>query len=58
MTLAEKVNMTSGVQGPCQANAGSVPRLGIPSFCYNDGREHNNRVSPFSHAVVLGPCRS
>lgn len=39
MTLDEKLNITSGRLGPCQANSGSVPRLGIPSFCYNDGRE-------------------
>lgn len=39
MTLAEKVNLTSGTTGPCQANSGSVARLGIPSLCYNDGRE-------------------
>jgi hypothetical protein len=39
MTLHEKINLTSGVSGPCQANSGSVPRLGVPSFCYNDGRE-------------------
>lgn len=39
MTLEEKLNVTSGRLGPCQANSGSVPRLGIPSFCYNDGRE-------------------
>lgn len=39
MTLEEKLNVTSGRLGPCQANSGSIPRLGIPSFCYNDGRE-------------------
>lgn len=39
MTVVEKVNITSGVVGPCQANSGSVPRLGVPSLCYNDGRE-------------------
>lgn len=39
MTLEEKLNVTSGRLGPCQANSGSVPRLGIPAFCYNDGRE-------------------
>ncbi|TXT15566.1 hypothetical protein VHUM_00069 [Vanrija humicola] len=37
MTVVEKVNITSGVVGPCQANSGSVPRLGVPSLCYNDG---------------------
>lgn len=39
MTMEEKLNITSGHWGPCQANSGSVERLGIPSFCYNDGRE-------------------
>lgn len=39
MTLPEKLNLTSGRLGPCQANSGSVPRLGIPSLCFNDGRE-------------------
>jgi len=39
MTLEEKLNLTSGHAGPCQANAGAVPRLGVPAFCYNDGRE-------------------
>ncbi|KAL1413642.1 hypothetical protein Q8F55_001420 [Vanrija albida] len=37
MTVVEKVNITSGVLGPCQANSGAVPRLGVPSLCYNDG---------------------
>jgi hypothetical protein len=33
MTLAEKVNLTTGVgelMGPCVGNTGSVPRFGIP----------------------------
>ncbi|BEI80906.1 hypothetical protein CcaverHIS002_0200660 [Cutaneotrichosporon cavernicola] len=37
MSMDEKLNITSGRTGPCQANSGSVERLGIPSFCYNDG---------------------
>jgi beta-glucosidase len=37
MTLYEKVNVTSAFPGPCQANSGSVPRLGIPGLCFNDG---------------------
>lgn len=49
MTLEEKLNVTSGRLGPCQANSGSVPRLGIPSFCYNDGRECRHR-----HAQAAG----
>ncbi|KAI1092471.1 glycoside hydrolase family 3 protein [Rostrohypoxylon terebratum] len=36
MTLAEKVNITAGT-GPCVGNTGSVPRLGIPNLCLQDG---------------------
>ncbi|WVF67569.1 hypothetical protein IAT40_002327 [Kwoniella sp. CBS 6097] len=37
MTLEEKVNLTTAMTGPCQANSGGVPRLGIPGLCFNDG---------------------
>lgn len=40
MTLAEKVNVTTAVgweNGRCVGNTGPVPRLGIPSFCAQDG---------------------
>lgn len=40
MTILEKVNLTTGTgfaSGPCSGNTGSVPRLGIPSFCLQDG---------------------
>ncbi|WWC90596.1 uncharacterized protein L201_005532 [Kwoniella dendrophila CBS 6074] len=37
MTLEEKVNLTTAVIGPCQANSGGVPRLGISGLCFNDG---------------------
>ncbi|KAF5350817.1 hypothetical protein D9758_010381 [Tetrapyrgos nigripes] len=37
MTLAEKVNVTSGILGPCVGNLGGVPRLGIEGFCLEDG---------------------
>ncbi|WWD19167.1 hypothetical protein CI109_103625 [Kwoniella shandongensis] len=37
MTIEEKVNLTTAVLGPCQANSGGVPRLGIPGLCFNDG---------------------
>lgn len=48
MSVDEKLNITSGRTGPCQANSGSVERLGIPSFCYNDGRESllTERLTP------------
>lgn len=40
LTVTEKVNLTTGTgwgSGPCVGNTGSVPRLGIPSFCLQDG---------------------
>ncbi|WVQ72131.1 hypothetical protein IAR50_001676 [Cryptococcus sp. DSM 104548] len=37
MTTQEKVNLTTAVTGPCQANSGGVSRLGIPGICFNDG---------------------
>ncbi|KAK0647541.1 putative beta-glucosidase E [Lasiodiplodia hormozganensis] len=40
MTLAEKVNVTTGVgwsMGMCVGNTGPVPRLGFPSLCLQDG---------------------
>ncbi|KKY20941.1 putative beta-glucosidase [Phaeomoniella chlamydospora] len=39
MTLAEKVNMTSGTgiyMGPCVGNTGSALRFGIPNLCLED----------------------
>ena len=40
MTLPEKVNVTTGVgwsMEMCVGNTGSVPRLGFPSLCLQDG---------------------
>lgn len=40
MTLAEKVNLTTGVgelMGPCVGNTGSALRFGIPRLCLQDG---------------------
>lgn len=40
MSILEKVNLTTGIgygSGPCSGNTGSVPRLGIPSLCLQDG---------------------
>lgn len=40
MSIQEKVNLTTGTgwgSGPCVGNTGSVPRLGIPSLCLQDG---------------------
>lgn len=36
MTLAEKVNITSGVVGPCVGNTGEVSRFNIPSLCLEE----------------------
>jgi beta-glucosidase len=39
MTLAEKVNLTSGtgyLMGPCVGNTGSALRFGIPNLCLQD----------------------
>ncbi|KAF5331798.1 hypothetical protein D9758_016866 [Tetrapyrgos nigripes] len=37
MTLEEKVNLTTGIDGRCAGNLGGVPRLGIEPFCLEDG---------------------
>lgn len=40
MSIPEKVNLTIGTgwgSGPCLGNTGSVPRLGIPNLCLQDG---------------------
>ncbi|CAI5756194.1 unnamed protein product [Candida verbasci] len=40
MSITEKVNLTTGTgwgSGPCVGNTGSVPRLGIPNLCLQDG---------------------
>ncbi|THU82334.1 glycoside hydrolase [Dendrothele bispora CBS 962.96] len=57
MTLEEKVNMTSGVPGRCVGNLGGVPRLGINSFCLEDGPAgprpvHGVSQFPAGHATA------
>lgn len=37
MTLEEKANLTSGVNGPCAGQLGSVERLGLNFTCLLDG---------------------
>lgn len=37
MTLSEKANLTSGILARCAGTLGSVPRLGIPETCLQDG---------------------
>jgi beta-glucosidase len=54
MTLAEKVNLTSGtgyLMGPCVGNTGSALRFGIPNLCLQDSalgvaRTDNNTAFP------------
>ncbi|OJJ80927.1 beta-glucosidase [Aspergillus glaucus CBS 516.65] len=36
LTLEEKVNVTGGFDGACAGNSGAVPRLSIPSLCFQD----------------------
>ncbi|POR31033.1 Beta-glucosidase [Tolypocladium paradoxum] len=54
MTLAEKTNITGGtgifMGARCNGNTGSVPRLGIPQLCLNDG---HNGVRQADHVTVF-----
>ncbi|KAK7457801.1 hypothetical protein VKT23_010141 [Stygiomarasmius scandens] len=57
MTLAEKVNVTSGVPGRCVGNLGGVPRLGIGRLCLEDGPAgvrpvHGVSQFPAGHATA------
>jgi beta-glucosidase len=37
LTLEEKSNMVTGTPGPCVGNIVSIPRLGFPGLCLQDG---------------------
>ncbi|KAI1103244.1 glycoside hydrolase family 3 protein [Jackrogersella minutella] len=54
MTLAEKVNITAG---PCVGNTGSVPRLGVPQFCLQDGPlgvRTTDNITAFPAGITTG----
>ncbi|KAI1444831.1 glycoside hydrolase family 3 protein [Annulohypoxylon stygium] len=60
MTLAEKVNITAGTglfMGPCVGNTGSVPRLGIPNLCLQDGPlgvRTTDNITAFPAGITTG----
>jgi beta-glucosidase len=60
MTLAEKVNLTSGIgymMGPCVGNTGSAPRFGIPSLCLQDGAlgiASTDGITAFNPGISVG----
>ncbi|KAJ5105382.1 hypothetical protein NUU61_002729 [Penicillium alfredii] len=60
MTLAEKVNMTSGTgffMGPCVGQTGSAPRFGIPNICLQDsplGIRNSDHNTAFPPGITVG----
>lgn len=60
MTLAEKVNMTSGIgflMGRCTGMTGSALRFGIPSFCLQDsplGVARTDNITAFPAGISTG----
>ncbi|ANB13095.1 hypothetical protein AWJ20_1374 [Sugiyamaella lignohabitans] len=60
LTLAEKVNITSGIgwmMGPCLGNTGDVPRLNFSGFCLQDGPlgvRSTDYISAFPAALTAG----
>lgn len=60
MTIVEKVNLTTGTgwgSGPCVGNTGSVPRLGIPNLCLQDGPNgvrYTDFVTNFPSGLAAG----
>ncbi|KAI2629079.1 glycoside hydrolase family 3 protein [Hypomontagnella submonticulosa] len=56
MTLAEKVNVTAGT-GRCVGNTGSVPRLGLPELCLQDGPlgvRTTDNITAFPAGITTG----
>ncbi|KAI0835369.1 glycoside hydrolase family 3 protein [Hypoxylon sp. FL0890] len=56
MTVAEKVNITAGT-GPCVGNTGSVPRLGLPQLCLQDGPlgvRATDNITAFPAGITTG----
>lgn len=60
MTLAEKVNLTSGTgifMGPCSGQSGSASRLGVPQLCYQDsalGIRNGDHSTMFPAGITVG----
>ncbi|KAE8356472.1 putative beta-glucosidase F [Aspergillus coremiiformis] len=60
MTLAEKVNLTSGtgeLMGRCAGQTGSALRLGIPSLCLHDsplGIHNTDQNTAFPAGITVG----
>ncbi|KAJ7647678.1 putative beta-glucosidase [Roridomyces roridus] len=55
MTIAEKVNVTTGFNGNCVGQTGQVPRLGLTALCLEDGPlgvRPVRRVSQFPAGVT------
>ena len=60
MTLAEKVNLTSGTgifMGPCAGQTGSALRFGIPNLCLHDsplGVRNSDHNTAFPAGITVG----
>ncbi|KAI3322991.1 glycoside hydrolase family 3 protein [Xylariaceae sp. AK1471] len=60
MTIAEKVNITGGTglyMGRCVGNSGSVPRLGFPNLCLQDGPlgvRTTDNITAFPAGITTG----
>ncbi|KJZ74992.1 Putative beta-glucosidase F [Hirsutella minnesotensis 3608] len=61
LTLAEKTNITAGtgifMGARCTGNTGSIPRLGLPQLCLNDGPagvRQADHITVFPDAITVG----